>query len=405
MMEKYILVYPASDDWQQVSWCVHASEQPSSCAQGDLSTLAEQALDLPIVAIIPGIWLSMFKAALPKGRSAQIKKAIPFLLEEQLAEDLEEVHFALPATYQLGETTPIAVINQNRMRTLVATFKEKHLNLQYALPDWLCLPLFEQTWTIYLGQTHVCVRQAKDLGFSIQKNLLMPMLNLALNQAEQKPHTLHVYHLAMEAADMEEQLTTLNIPLAYEAVNMDPLLLWAQHIEMPPALNLLQGEYYIRPKFSKVKRLWMMAGGMVAAIIMVQLLHSSVEYQQYKNQYDALHAQVLELYTSVFPGETQTGNARARLEPMLAESGSSANNPLFIYLQDISDPLLNIPDVVVQQLSLQENSLQLEVVVKDFAALGQLEAALAEKGLTVKQDSASLENDQVIAQLHVTRGK
>jgi general secretion pathway protein L len=402
-MDKYFLVYPLDSDWQQVQWCA-VNGQPLKVAQGDLAALATAAQALPIVAVLPGTWLNMFSIVLPKGRSAQVKKALPFLLEEQLAEDIEQVHIALPSVYQLGEMTPVAVISKTRMQTLVAAFKAQALNLQQAVPDWLCLPLFPDTWTLHLGQEVAGVRQIQNLGFSVQKTLLMPMLNLALTQAEQKPQSLHVYHLALEAADMEEQLTTLNIPLAYEAVNEDSLLLWAKHFTWPGALNLLQGEFFVKPKLSHIKRLWRRAGIVIVAIIAVQLLQSSLHYQKLKTQYDSVHAQVVELYGSVFPGETQVNNARAQLEPLLAQSGSNVNNPLFDYLQAVSEPLLNNSDVTLQQLALHENSLKLEVVAKDFAALGQLESALAAKGLTVKQENASLEKDQVLATIQITQG-
>ncbi|MFA6036850.1 MAG: type II secretion system protein GspL [Legionellales bacterium] len=402
-MDKYFLVYPLTDDWQQVSWCAYAPDEELQVKQGSLDTLAKIAPNVPMIAVLPGTWLNIFSITLPKGRASQIKKAIPFLLEEQLAEDLENIHIALPAVYQLGEITPVAVISKNRMQVLKDAFKNQNLNLQQAVPNWLCLPLFEQTWTLHLTQELACVRQAKDLGFCIQKSLLMPMLTLALSQAEQKPQSLHVYHLALEAADMEEQLTTLKIPLAYEAVSDESLLLWTENFTSPAALNLLQGEFFVKPKVSAVKQIWRKSAAVFVAIIVAFVLQSSIEFQHYQKQYDAVHAKTLALYTSVFPNETQTTNARAQLETLLADTGGGVSNPLFDYLQAISEPLLNSPDVNLQQIALHEKSLQIEVIVKDFAALSQLENALTAKGLTVKQESASLEKDQVLARLQVTQ--
>ena len=228
------------------------------------------------------------------------------------------------------------------------------------------------------------------------------MLHLALNQAQQKPQSIHIYHLALQAADMEEELVTLNIPLAYEAVNQDSLSLWAQYVAQPCALNLLQGEFFVKPKTSKTKRLWYWAGIVGGLIIATLLLQASMQYHKLKSEYDSVHAQTLALYQSVFPGETNINNARAQLEPLLTASGSAANNPLFNYLQAVSKPLLETSNVTLQQVTLHENKLQLEVVVPDFAALSQLESALSIQGLTVKQESASLENDEVLARLNIT---
>ncbi len=401
-MEIYFLVYPISEDWQQVAWCQCAGDTPSKVAQGTLETLAALAKETPIVAVLPGIWLSMFRVTLPKGRGAQVKKALPFLLEEQLAEEVENVHIALPTAYQLGESVSLAVISKKRMQIFFDAFKMRALNLQQALPDWLCLPLYTDTWTVFLNQDHAFVRQGLSSGFSVQKKLLMPMLNLALAQATQKPQALHVYHLALEAADMEEQLATLDIPLAYEAVNQEPIALWAQHFTPPTKLNLLQGEFFVRPKISAVKRLWHMIAGVAGAIILAQVLYASLLYQQLQKQYNTVHAQVMDLYQSVFPEGKEGDNIRSRMEPLLKNSGSM-DNALFMYLQDVSEPLMGAADVSLQQVSLRGDGLHLEVIAKDFAVLGQLEAALSAKGLNVKQENASLENERVMAQLQVTR--
>ncbi|MGA2655408.1 MAG: type II secretion system protein GspL [Gammaproteobacteria bacterium] len=404
-MNKYFLVYPLNEDWQQVAWCGVAEDEALQVKRGSLETLHQIAAQVPMIAVIPGTWLNMFSIDLPKGRANQVKKALPFLLEEQIAEDLENVHIALPIDFKLGTKTPVAVISKARMQTLINAFKNQQLNLQQAIPDWLCLPQFPQTWTLHLGEAFASVRQKNDLGFSVQKDLLMPMLNLALKQALEKPQSLHVYHLPLEAADMEEQLTTLDIPLAYEAISDEPLLLWAEHFAPPAAINLLQGEFYVKPRMAEINRIWRKAGMVAAAIVAVQLIYSSIEYQHLKKQYDSVHAQVTSLYQTVFPGQAPGNNARAQLESLLAKNKGGGDNPLFNYLQAVSEPLLNTQDVDLQQISLHEKNLKLEVIVKDFGVLGELENAISAKGLSVKQDSASLEKDHVIAQLQVTQGK
>lgn len=403
-MQHYFLVYPLSDDWHQVSWCLCNPDGVTTASIGSLETFAQIAQLTPIIALVPGKWLNFFSVELPKARANMVKKALPFLLEEQLAEDLDAVHLVLPARYQVGQNTPVAVINKTLMRTMCDAFKTQGLNLQQAFPDWVCLPLFAQTWTIYLGQEMAFVRQSENLGFSIPKDLLMPMLNLALTQTTERPETLHVYHLALEAADMEEQLTTLSVPLAYEAIADDTLTWWAQHLTFPAPMNLLQDEFVIKQKSSPLSRSWRMAAAMAAGIVVVQIVHALLNHQLLQKQYDDVHTQVLALYTQVFPDAQQTNNARAQLEAELTSQGLNATNPLFVYLQDITEPLLTTAGVELQQLTLQNNTLRVEVVVNDFATLNQLESALSANGLTVAQDSASLEENRVVAQLHLSRG-
>jgi general secretion pathway protein L len=404
-MQHYFLVYPQSDDWQQVSWCAYGPDLQVRTVVGSLESLAQAAQLTPIMAVLPGRWLNFFQVELPKARGTMIKQALPFLLEEQLAQELDNIHIALPTHYQGGEITPVAVINKERMQTLQAAFKGQNLNLQQAFPDWMCLPLFDHTWTIHLGSEYAYVRQSTCLGFSIQKDLLMPMLQMALAQTLQPPQALHVYHLALEAADMEEQLNTLSLPLAYEAVSDDPLLVWAQYFSSPAPLNLLQDEFFIKPKVSEVNRLWRIAATLVVAIIAVQLCQSFLRYQQLSKQYTQVHEEVLTLYTQVFPDATQTSNAKAQLEQALAgKGGARADNPLFAYLQDIATPLLNTEGITLQQLTFQNNEMRLQIIAKDFATLSQLESALGMVGLSVKQEGASLEENQVSAQLHISRG-
>ncbi|HLF66258.1 MAG TPA: type II secretion system protein GspL [Gammaproteobacteria bacterium] len=405
-MHSYFLVYPLSEDWQEVAWCSVAPDIALKMSKGSLETLAQVAQTTPIFAVLPGKWISIFSVELPKVRAtAMLKKALPFLLEEQLAEDFETVHIALPTPFRAGEITPLAVISKAQMQTLVTSFKAQQLNLLQAFPNWMCLPLFEGTWTIYLDENYAHVRQEAGIGFSIQKDLLIPMLNLALTQSAAPPQSLHIYHSPLMAAELEEQFGTLAMPLAYEAVQDDALLFFARQLVLPVPLNLLQGEYFIKPKLSAIGRMWRNAAGLAAAVVLVQILQSSLHYQQTKQQYDEVHKKVLALYTQVFPGEENVANARTRLEQALGGAKVSDDNPLFVYLTQVTAPILNTEGVELKQLAFQNNAMRLEVMVKDFATLSQLEAALSAQGLTVKQDSASLEENQVIAQLNLSRGK
>ena len=92
-----------------------------------------------VVVLVPGAEVSLYEARVPGRNRQRVLRAIPFALEEQLADDVEMLHFALGDS--LGaDRYPVAVVERQRMDAWLAQLREAGISAHQWVPDTLALP-------------------------------------------------------------------------------------------------------------------------------------------------------------------------------------------------------------------------------------------------------------------------
>ncbi|MGL5120256.1 MAG: type II secretion system protein GspL [Plesiomonas shigelloides] len=110
---------------ESVSFAALAEDQPSLLA-------------LPLWLLLPGQWFSVCACRLPPARGRQLARLLPALLEDELAQDIETLHFSLlPRQHDSGH---VAVIERSVLRQWYEAAMTSGFNLQALWPDWLALP-------------------------------------------------------------------------------------------------------------------------------------------------------------------------------------------------------------------------------------------------------------------------
>ena len=65
------------------------------------------------MVILPAAEVTLAEPDLPPAGAARIAQAVPFALEEQLASDLENLHFAVGARNPAASATPVAIVSRS----------------------------------------------------------------------------------------------------------------------------------------------------------------------------------------------------------------------------------------------------------------------------------------------------
>ena len=87
---------------------------------------------------IPGEWISVWQVELPDVARKQIPTILPALLEEELNQDIDELHFApLKIDQQLAT---VAVIHQQHMRNIAQWLQANGITRATVAPDWMSIP-------------------------------------------------------------------------------------------------------------------------------------------------------------------------------------------------------------------------------------------------------------------------
>src|SRR3546814_6630395 len=104
----------------------------------------------------------------PARQPAKVLQAAPFVLEEQLAEDVDTLHFALGAR-QADHRWPLAIVSQTRMQAWLALLQEFAIHADAMVPDVLALQTPDATHcNALVDGDQVLVRSAHGSGFVCQ---------------------------------------------------------------------------------------------------------------------------------------------------------------------------------------------------------------------------------------------
>ena len=221
-----------------------------------------------------------------------LQQALPFLLEEQLAEDIEDLHFA---TCPLDKTTfGVAVCRHSAMAAwedLLADLPE----LPQWLPEPLLLPWQTGEWCLVMAADAVIVRSGECEGYTVEPELLPVLLTAAAEAAP--PRALVVY-----GSDRERELalipTALQDRVQWRQGNLCSALMLARD-EHP--LNLRQGPYAARLPLTRWWQQWRVAAMVLAVAFTLQLLATWADYRSLSNENLALRAALETSYRQAVP--------------------------------------------------------------------------------------------------------
>lgn len=159
---------------------------------------------------IPGEWISVWQVELPDVARKQIPTILPALLEEELNQDIDELHFApLNIDQQLAT---VAVIHQQHMRNIAQWLQENGITRATVAPDWMSIPCGFMACD---AQRVIC-RIDECRGWSAGLALAPVMFRAQLNEQD-LPLSLTVVGIAPEklsawAGADAERLTVTALP-------------------------------------------------------------------------------------------------------------------------------------------------------------------------------------------------
>jgi len=213
---------------------------------------------------VPGADVRLLRMPVSAAEKKHIGKSLPFMLEEQVVEDIEQLHFAsVPLDkLELG----VAVCARDKMLAWQALL-EDFPGIRLWLPEPLLLPWREAEWCVVLEGGDAIVRFDQFGGFTVERELLPIMLaGLAAEQAEPEAIILYGRDQAADTALLPEALRGR---IQWRRGSLRSAMLLSEPL---PSINLLQGEFTARLPILRWWREWRMVAAVFAVAFGLQLV-------------------------------------------------------------------------------------------------------------------------------------
>ncbi|MDF1613747.1 type II secretion system protein GspL [Desulfurivibrio dismutans] len=374
---------------------------------GSLADLAALAAGYRLWVLIPGSEVLLTRVSLPPGNRKQLLAAIPYALEEFLADEVEDQHFAVGEADQSGALA-VAVITRQRLDYWLELCRAHGLVPTGLVPDTLAVPLADSDGPeaaapgpslLLTANGSALVRSGLQDGFGMDRDSLAILPGMPGIGNEPR---LTLYH-EEEAPELPEELAVL---VARRHRIGDVFALLAENLREKATLNLLQGEYRPQAHWEKHWRRWRLP---VVLVLLLLLSHTGLgllENQRLSRYHEGLHDEIIEVYRTAFPAAQRIVNPRAQMEHQLqtlrgADGGAGDGRGFLPLLADGGPVLSGADGLQLRGLRYRAGELDLELTISDLRALDELKAQLESHDLEVDIRTATTRDDRVQARLQV----
>ncbi len=309
----------------------------------------------PATILVPTEQVRLLAVDLPLSSRAKRLEALPFAIEDQIAEPIESLHLALgaeiaPKRYLVG------VVRHEVMERWVDLADAGGLGQAAMVPDALALPQPpEGEWAVDLGETRALVRVGDGGGFAIPA----PLLGAAWETAG-KPAAL-AYGTALPAEMMLGRSALAPGPLATRLLS--------------PVLDLRQGRYAVRR--AGISTFWRRLGWIVAIGAAAHTAIAFADTLMLRSIADRRAAETRTVAGLAAPGANLGGDLRTVIPDLLPKSGSKAPDAFLPLLTRISGALQPLGgSLSVRQIAFEGNTLTMDVDGTDPGLAARIDAAL-----------------------------
>src|SRR5438477_4216957 len=110
---------------EAASWLIaDARGAPAGPAQsGPLTLAAARAAGQRVCALVPGAEVLLAEPEIPVKGGANLQQLVPYALEEQLADDIDDLHFAIGKRAGDSARAPVAVVARALLDEWLATLR------------------------------------------------------------------------------------------------------------------------------------------------------------------------------------------------------------------------------------------------------------------------------------------
>jgi len=341
-----------------------------------------------IVVLVPGEEVALHEARVP-GNRQRVLKVIPFVLEEQLASDVEDLHFAVGRT--LGdERYPVAVVERRQMDAWAQLLREAGISAHQWVPETLALPR-DDGWGLMLDGERILVRSDDYAGFACDADSLPIMISLLAGE-DQLPETARVYgSRAVELVGVDVEL---------DSSQLQPLDILARGWSQGPLIDLLQGAYSRREEWGRLLRPWKATAALLLAGVLVGVSGAGLNYYRLTQQQSQLQADIEALYKKTFPAARRIVNPRLQMEQELKKlqrrAGGTSADFLGMFAETAS-VVRTAQGISVQGASYRDGRLDLDLQADNLQLLDSLKQALVSGGrVNAEIQSATTDKNQKV---------
>jgi general secretion pathway protein L len=384
--------------------------------------LERRALDeaTRVILVLPTERSMLLELNVPGRSSGQIRRALPFVLEEYLASEIDDMHIA-HGPIQRDQPIRCVAVERSLVAQWLAALTELDLSATAMLPEAALLQADADEINVLFDDSGVLVVSGAQSAV-VDPDLLVMALSAAvtdlngLNRRSSED--------GEEGTDKTCVVTAINgqIPALNRAEieqHFDGAITWNEDdtevpalvylarrwLATPSPLNLLHGEFAppreIDPNWQKLRPVAVLAG--VWFVLSVVLELGTAAWADYQSA--GVTEEITALYRDYFPTERRVVDPYRQMAQHIGQTAGEGASFTQL-LGQFAAGLAGGSTVSMRSVSFNanRNELSAELTIARFDLLDALKEALSKRGLQVEIASAEQQDDGIHARLRMRSG-
>jgi len=390
-MPEYLVIRLRGDE-QPVEWLLVDSNgtRRSGVSSGTLEQAAAEVVDRPVIALVPAVDVLTTTVHIPVRSASKIKVALPFALEENLADDVTDMHFAV-GPRQENDRLPVAVVSHEAMAAWLTRLHDVGVQPAIMAAANHGLAKIPGTLSLLIDDETIMFNDGADADFVVQDVKPSDALVISGHLGEQQDDDgansghLMVFCTPETDASLSHDWLALRHELDSVDINVLPdgvLAKLAVTVASGCGVNLLQGRYGKKSEYSTLLKPWKTAALLLLGLAFVGITTKGVDYYQLQRQQAALKTQFISEYRSLRPDDSrEILDPRSTVDSLRRSLGAATAPQVFLpSLRELGTAIAANSSAKVEAISYRAGVVDLRLTAPDVATLDNIQKSVSASG-------------------------
>jgi general secretion pathway protein L len=398
-MSEFLVIRISSEPSGLANWIAvdSAGGRRSPPVTGALEEAARDIGARQVIVLVPSSEILTTTVDLPVKGGARMQAALPFALEEFVAEDVERLHFASGPRRTSGRT-PVSVVNRQVMQAWLSQLDDAGIYPTSVMADSYGLARIPGTISMLVAEDQVIINNGADIELVLQG--VSPgdaLAAIGALDADAKTETSdasstsmprHVLaycdvgedeRFAHDWIAIRQELDSLDVKVLADGV----LPRMAVTVVTGAGVNLLQGQFGKRTEYSGLIRPWKYAAMLLLAFAVVSMAAKGADMYRLKKQEAALRTEFHAEYRQISPGAADVLDPAAvvrSLQSRATGGGTSAAPAFLLSMERLGKAMQQHDSADLEAISYRPGIIDVRLSAPDVPTLNAIVQLVGETG-------------------------
>ena len=411
-MAEFLVIRLGENADRRVSWIAvdDRGTRRGNPGSGALVDAARDVRERLVIVLVPPTEVLTLSVDLP-AKGSRLIAALPYALEDQVADDVEELHFA-PGKRQPSGALAVAVVARQTLADWLARLHEAGIQPTSIIAESHGLARTPNTLSLLVAEEQIYFNDGEELSFVISgmspSEAVVAAGVIGDTDAQASKHLL-VYCDAAVNERYEKDWALLRHELSSVDVNLLPdgiLPRLAVTVASGEGINLLHGRFGPKTEVAAMFRPWKYAAIFLLALGVVGVIGKAADFYRLSVEHTALQQQFAAEYRALRPGDSREIVDPVATVNSLRRSIGATGNAATIFLpslMQLAEALQQNDAAQVEAISYRAGVIDVRLNAPDISTLDRIVQAVNASGrFSASLQSADSVGDRVNSRIRIS---